>query len=109
MDRVELFDPSQLEIAGLISSQFSAQAKELSAKLEASSDGAESPGTNPNVQVDLESNSAGSSGKIYPRTEQEQKDYDKQELDYAGAKKLLNFDGLKAVEKPRYLVKRWVS
>jgi len=113
LDRVELFDPSQLEIAGLVSSQFSAQAKELAAKLAASGEGADeatnevSEELNNNVQVDLDSGSAGSSGKIYERTEQQQKDYDRSMLDYDGARKLLNFDGLKVIEKPRYLVKRW--
>ena len=63
-----------------------------------------------NVQViDLESDLAGKSNKIFPRTPQEQSDYDRQELDYDSAKKLLNFDGLKLIEKPRYLTKRYVS
>ena len=53
--------------------------------------------------------SGNKSGKIYPRTAQEQEAYDRQELDYIGARKLLDDAGLKLIEKPRYLVKRWVS
>ena len=34
LDNVELHDPSQLEIAGLVASQFATQAKEMAAKLE---------------------------------------------------------------------------
>ena len=99
MDNVELHDPSQLQIAGLVASQFAAQAKEMAANLELE---------NTNNVFDDES-SGNKSDKIYPRTDQEQKAYDRQELDYVGASKLLNDDGLKLIEKPRYLVKRWVS
>ena len=102
IDRVELQDPGQLQMAGLISSQFADQAKQLAAK---SLLGEDLP---PDfVNVDLESVSAGSSGKIFHRNQTEQDHYDRQMLDYTSAKKLLNFDGLKVIEKPRYLVKRW--
>ena len=53
--------------------------------------------------------STNKSDKIFFRTDQEQKAYDRQDLDYVSAKKLLNVEGLKSIEKPRYLVKRWVS
>ena len=53
--------------------------------------------------------STNKSEKIFFRTDQEQKAYDRQNLDYVSAKKLLNVEGLKSIEKPRYLVKRWVS
>ena len=99
LDNVELHDPSQLQIAGLVASQFAAQAKEMAASLELE---------NVNNVFDDES-SNNKSDKIYQRTDQEQKAYDRQELDYVSARKLLNDDGLKLIEKPRYLVKRWVS
>ena len=103
LDNVELHDPSQLEIAGLVASQFATQAKEMAAKLELEN----------NVQVihDDEDSTNKTGQKIYPRSPLEQKAYDRQELDYVGARKLLNYDGdggLKFIEKPRYLVKRWV-
>ena len=100
MDNIELHDPGQLQIAGLVASQFATQAKEMAAKLELED----------NVQViDGEENSSNQSDhKIYQRSAQQQKAYDRQQLDYVGAEKLLNYDGLKFIEKPRYLVKRWV-
>ena len=106
LDRVELHDPGQMEIAGIVSAQFSQQAKELAnviSPLTSSIDESD------NVQVvtDLESSSAGKSDKIYPRTDQEQEDFDRAQLSYESAKKLLNFDGLRTIERPRYLVKRW--
>ena len=99
LDNVELHDPSQLQIAGLVASQFATQAKEMAASLELE---------NVNNVFDDES-STNKSDKIFFRTDQEQKAYDRQDLDYVSAKKLLNVEGLKSIEKPRYLVKRWVS
>ena len=103
LDNVELHDPSQLEIAGLVASQFSAQAKEMAAK--------SLGGTleDDNVVVLDEESSSFNKSKIYPRNAEEQKAYDRQVLDYISAKKLLNLEGLKYIEKPRYLVKRWVN
>ena len=103
LDKVELHDPSQMEIAGVVSAQFSSQEKELAA----AKNGLELEVNNVK-DIDLDSSSAGNSGKKYPRTPLEQKDYDREELAYDAARKLLNFDGLKNIEKPRYLVKRWV-
>ena len=99
LDNVELHDPSQLQIAGLVASQFATQAKEMATSLELE---------NVNNVFDDES-STNKSDKTFFRTDQEQKAYDRQDLDYVSAKKLLNDDGLKLIEKPRYLVKRWVS
>ena len=98
VDRVELNDPGQLQMAGIVAAQFAGQDSDLaSAKL----------GVNDGLVLDLESSSAGNSDKIYPRSEQEQLDYDREILLYSSAKKLLNFDGLRVLERPRYLVKRW--
>lgn len=97
LDRVELNDPGQLQIAGLISSQFADQQKQLAAKILGGDD---------SVVVDFDDDSL-NSGKIFPRTVEEQKDYDRIELDYTSAKKLLSLAGMRELEKPRYLVKRW--
>ena len=104
LDRVELHDPGQMEIAGLISGKFAAQGGDVAAA-------SILPSLDPeNTQsLDLDSSSAGKSDKIYPRTPKEKEDYDRQELAYDGARKLLNDDGLKTIEKPRYLTKRYVS
>ena len=104
LEKVELHDPSQLEIASVISGRFNQQNKELgvSGVLPTLDDNS--------LSVDFDSSSvAGKSNKIYPRTPSEQADYDRQGLDYDAAKKLLDFGGLKILENPRYLPKRFVS
>ena len=107
LDRVELHDPGQMEIAGLISGKFAAQG---GGDVAAASAILPSLDPDENTQsLDLDSSSAGKSDKIYPRTPKEKEDYDRQELAYDGARKLLNDDGLKTIEKPRYLTKRYVS
>ena len=104
LEKVELHDPSQLEIASVISGRFNQQNKELgvSGVLPTLDDNS--------LSVDFDSSSvAGKSNKVYPRTPSEQSDYDRQGLDYDAAKKLLDFGGLKILENPRYLPKRFVS
>ena len=105
LEKVELHDPSQLEIASVISGRFNQQNKELGVS------GAALPTLDDNsLSVDFDTSSvAGKSDKIYPRTPSEQADYDRQGLDYDAAKKLLDFGGLKILENPRYLPKRFVS
>jgi len=100
LDRVELQDPGQMEMAGIVSAQFSAQAKEL---VVAGSD------QSPVINLDNGKGATSDDGKVYPRTAMEQADYDRESLDYESSRKLLNFGGLKLLEKPRYLPKRWVS
>ena len=104
LEKVELHDPSQLEIASVISGRFNQQNKELGVS------GALPTLDDNSLSVDFDSSSvAGKSNKIYPRTPSEQADYDRQGLDYDAAKKLLDFGGLKILENPRYLPKRFVS
>ena len=57
----------------------------------------------------MNGSSAEKSDKIYSRSPKEKEDYDRQESAYEGARRLLNVDGLKTIEKPRYLTKRYVS
>ena len=105
LDRVELHDPGQMEIAGLIAGKFAAQGggDVAAASIVPSLD------PENKQSLDGDSSSAGKSDKIYPRTPKEKEDYDRQGLAYEGARKLLNGDGLKTIEKPRYLTKRYVS
>jgi hypothetical protein len=98
LDRVELIDPGQLEMAAIVSAKFSSQTKQLAALIGDDFVNSKS--------VDLD-NALSGERKMYPRTTLEQKDYDRQALDHQSAEKLINFDGLKYIEKPRYLPKRW--
>ena len=109
LDRVELHDPGQMEIAGLIAGKFAAAAGGGDVAAASAILPSLDPENTQSLDLNSFSPSAGKSDKIYPRTPKEKADYDRQGLAYEGARKLLNGDGLKIIEKPRYLTKRYVS
>ncbi len=100
LNRVELNDADQLKMAGVVSAQFADAAKELAAQGDLSL---------LNVTKDVNASELMLYREKYPRTDEEQADYDRQLESINMAMQILSFKGLKYLEKPKFLPKRMVS
>ena len=99
LDKVELSDPSQLEVAALIS-----------AKMAVNKDGGKPLNVDDLVDqmnVDNRTTDYNDTGK-FPRTTLEQADYDRAILAMQTGLKLLTFGGMKEIERAKSLSKRYV-
>ena len=102
LDKVELSDPSQLEVAAVVSGKM------------AMKDGG-TPISDDNSITKIMKNSSDDANndtpldpKEFPRTAYEQKSYDETILAMQTSLKLLTFDGMKYIERAKSLSKRYV-
>ena len=106
LDKVELSDPSQLEVAALIS-----------AKMAVNKDGGKAVNVVDDLvdEVNMETNKTAENdteltlNEKFPRTPLEQADYDRSILAMQTGLKLLTFSGMKEIERAKSLSKRYVS
>ena len=99
LDKVELNDPSQLEVAAVVSGKMAKQ---------------ESPSGNEAIMVfdnstNEENNNTSLDEERFPRTSYEQYVYEDTTVATETSFKLLTFDGMKFLERSKSLSKRYVS
>ena len=99
LDKVELSDPSQLEVAAVVSGKMAMQ---------------ESP--EPVIDLEVAQNTTGDGNDTllndpekFPRTPYEQQVYDETNTVTATSFKLLTYGGIKYIERAKSLSKRFVS
>ena len=99
LDKVELSDPSQLEVAAVVSGKMAMQ---------------ESP--EPVIDLEVAQNTTGDENDTllndpekFPRTPYEQQVYDETNTVTATSFKLLTYGGIKYIERAKTLSKRFVS
>ena len=98
LDKVELSDPSQLEVAAVVSGKMAS--KDTSSDDESHMENNSTMKENNDTLLELEH---------FTRTPQEQKSYDDTILAMETSLKLLTFDGMKYIERAKSLSKRYVS
>ena len=98
LDKVELNDPSQLEVAAVVSGKMAMQ---------------ESPEADIDLEVSHNTTGDGNDTLLkvsdkFPRTSYEQKVYDETNVVTATSFKLLTYGGIKYIERAKSLSKRYV-
>ena len=96
LDKVELSDPSQLEVAAVVSGKMAMQ---------------ESPEADIDLEVSQNTTDDGNDTLVsdkFPRTSYEQKVYDETNVVTATSFKLLTYGGIKYIERAKSLSKRYV-
>ena len=96
LDKVELNDPSQLEVAAVVSGKMAMQ---------------ESPEADIDLEVSQNTTDDGNDTLVsdkFPRTSYEQKVYDETNVVTATSFKLLTYGGIKYIERAKSLSKRYV-
>ena len=96
LDKVELNDPSQLEVAAVVSGKMAMQ---------------ESPEADIDLEVSQNTTGDGNDTLVsdkFPRTSYEQKVYDETNVVTATSFKLLTYGGIKYIERAKSLSKRYV-
>ena len=98
LDKVELNDPSQLEVAAVVSGKMAMQ---------------ETPEADIDLEVSQNTTGDGNDTQVkvsdkFPRTSYEQKVYDETNVVTATSFKLLTYGGIKYIERAKSLSKRYV-
>ncbi len=96
MGQMELNNPGQAEVAAYVNGKFGTAGEE-DEEGDVGDDGGETPSDG------LNANSG------FPRTPQQQRDYDRQIKAYRVNAKLLNTQAVEKLERPKYLSRRLVS